>query len=373
MEMNGLFKTYLLPGLVFQSVIIGGGYGTGREITQFFLSHGALGGLFGLIVTALAWGLILAVAFEFARVNKGYDYRSFFAALIGPFWRVFEVLYLLIALLVLSVLGSAAGEMIADGLGAPPIFGVMGLLAAVGALAFFGGKAIERALTAWSFLLYTVYGVFFFWVAARFGHGIIGALSQGEATGAWFFDGIRYAAYNLIALAAVLFVLPYIKTRKEAIVSGFVAGLAGIIPAGFVFMVLLSQYPAIQTEPVPVLSVLQALNSVWFLVVFQIVLFGTFVETGTGIVHAVNQRVASTLAEKKLGFSHWARFGVAAAMLGAAVYLARAVGLIDLIAKGYGALSYAFIVVVVAPLLTIGVFKIVATKSNTAEAVSDSR
>lgn len=51
--MTPFFKTYLLPGLVFQSVIIGGGYGTGREIAEFFLSHGAFGGLLGFGVTAL--------------------------------------------------------------------------------------------------------------------------------------------------------------------------------------------------------------------------------------------------------------------------------------------------------------------------------
>jgi hypothetical protein len=26
------FRTYVMPGLVFQGVLIGGGYGTGREI-----------------------------------------------------------------------------------------------------------------------------------------------------------------------------------------------------------------------------------------------------------------------------------------------------------------------------------------------------
>lgn len=31
------FRKYLLPGLVFQSLTIGGGYGTGRELVEFFL------------------------------------------------------------------------------------------------------------------------------------------------------------------------------------------------------------------------------------------------------------------------------------------------------------------------------------------------
>ena len=41
------FRKYLLPGFVFQSIVIGGGYGTGRELVEFFLKFGPLGGLLG--------------------------------------------------------------------------------------------------------------------------------------------------------------------------------------------------------------------------------------------------------------------------------------------------------------------------------------
>ncbi len=369
--MHSFFKRYVLPGLVFQSVIIGGGYGTGREIAEFFVSHGALGGLFGMGVTAICWGVILAIAFEFARITKSYNYRSFFKALLGPLWRLFEIIYLLIVLLVLSVLGSAAGEMLSAALGAPPILGAIILLAAVGALAYSGGKAIERALALWSLLLYGVYAVFFVWVVSRFGGTIGETLSSGDVIGPWVLDGARYAAYNLIAIGAVLFVLPYLKTRKDALVSGFLAGVLGIIPGILVLLAMLSQYPGIQEDPVPVLSILQALNSVWFFVVFQIVLFGTFVETGTGLIHAVNERIASVFAETGKAFPRWARLAIAAGLLGGAIFLAGAVGIIDLIAKGYGVLSYAFIAIVAIPLLTVGVFKIMTSKANPMEAVND--
>ena len=33
---SATFKKYLLPGFVFQSVTIGGGYGTGRELVEYF-------------------------------------------------------------------------------------------------------------------------------------------------------------------------------------------------------------------------------------------------------------------------------------------------------------------------------------------------
>jgi uncharacterized membrane protein YkvI len=365
--MTPFFKTYLLPGLVFQSVIIGGGYGTGREIAEFFLSHGAFGGLLGFGVTALTWAILLAVGFEFARVSKGYDYKTFFSALLGPFWRLFEVLYLLIALLVLSVLGSAAGQMIASAFGLPTMVGALGLLLTIGVLAFFGGGAIARVMTWWSILLFSLYGVFFIWVSLSHGDAIVDALSRGTIDGAWYFDGVRYAAYNLVAFAAVLFVLPNLKTRREALVSGAFAGAISILPGVLVFIAMLSRFPGIDQEAVPVVVLLGSLNAIWLAIAFQVVLFGTFVETGVGIIHAINERVATALKASGRVFPQWARFVLAIGFLAVAIFLAEAVGIIDLIAGGYGALSYAFIAVVIAPLLTLGIFKIAASDNPVTE------
>ena len=50
------FERYLLPGFVFQSIIIAGGYGTGRELVEFFLQYGPLAGLLGMIVFATPTG-----------------------------------------------------------------------------------------------------------------------------------------------------------------------------------------------------------------------------------------------------------------------------------------------------------------------------
>lgn len=366
--MSSLFKRYLLPGLIFQSVIVGGGYGTGREIAEFFLSHGPLGGLMGMMVALVAWSAVLAIAFEFARITKSYDYRSFFKALLGPGWRLFEVIYLLISLLVLSVLGAAAGEMLARAFGAPPFFGALVLLVVVGFIAWLGGRTIERVLAWWSILLYAVYALLLIFVAREFGGEITGAFAEARIVGAWWFDGLRYAAYNLIAIGAVLFVLPYLSSRREALGAGALAGVIGITPAVLVFLAILAGYPEIQSEPVPALMLIQALNALWFVILFQVVLFGTFIETGVGIVHAVNERIAATFREKGRALPDWARFLIAAGVLAAAMFLARAVGIIDLIAQGYGALSYAFIAIVAAPLLTIGVVRIVKSTPLKTEA-----
>jgi len=70
---NSWFQRYLLPGFIFQSAIIAGAYGSGRELAEFFLGHGPVGGLLGMAVTTITFSIVLVVSFEFARRFKLYD------------------------------------------------------------------------------------------------------------------------------------------------------------------------------------------------------------------------------------------------------------------------------------------------------------
>ena len=69
--MSDFFRRYLLPGFVFESAVIAGGYATGRELVQFFLlPAGPWGGLLGMTVAMLFWSAVLMVSFELARMAK---------------------------------------------------------------------------------------------------------------------------------------------------------------------------------------------------------------------------------------------------------------------------------------------------------------
>ena len=85
-----LFNKYLLPGFIFQSLIIGGGYGTGRELVEFFLSEGPVYGLINMAVATIIWSLVLAVCFEFSRIGSHFEYRSFLKDLLGKSWIAYE-------------------------------------------------------------------------------------------------------------------------------------------------------------------------------------------------------------------------------------------------------------------------------------------
>ncbi len=354
------FQKYLLPGFVFQSVVIAGGYGTGRELVEFFLTQGPLPGLLAMmLISMVIWSAVCAATFAFAKTFDSYDYRSVFKNLLGRAWFLYEIIYLAMLFIILAVIAAAAGTILQEMFDFPYAVGVIGIMVAVGFLTFRGTSVIEWFLARWSFVLYVVYIVFFVWCFARFGADItanLGKSGDGFGTG-WIWGGIRYAAYNLAVIPPILFVIRHADTRREATVGGLIAGPIAILP-GFLFYVsIISQYPEVVDRPVPANFMLEVLGSRAFQIAFQVVLFGTLIETGTGLIHGVNERIAGVFAEKKIDMPMFLRPAVAVGLLIIGAVLAQ-FGIIDLIARGYGTMSWFFVALYGVPILTLGVWMV---------------
>ncbi|MBI1352799.1 MAG: hypothetical protein GC160_00530 [Acidobacteria bacterium] len=355
--MKKTFQKYLLPGFVFQSIVVGGGYGTGRELVQFFLTKGPLGGYGGMLVATLIWGLILALGFEMARSSRHFDYRTFTKALLGRAWVGFEALYVASTILTIAIVGSASGELSAEMFGAAPIVGTLVAVAAVAFFAFWGSALIERFFAFWSFALYAVYLIMIALVAPRFGDVIAHNAAITVPGAPWLLGGLEYAAYNLAALPAMLFVARHLETRRDAVIAGFMAGLIAMFPGALIYTALLAFYPSILEQSIPANFVLGELDSPAFQLFFQLVLFGTFIETGTGMIHGFNERVAGLLSERGQTLTHWRRLAIAAGLLVASVWLADRFGLIALIERGYGVITYGYWLLFLLPILVVGLRK----------------
>jgi uncharacterized membrane protein YkvI len=354
-----VFRKYFLPGFVFQGVLIAGGYGTGRELVEYFMKYGIRGGIAGMfLITTVLWAVILAVTFEFSRVFKTYDYRSLLIRVLGPFWVVFEALYLVLMVLVLGVVGSAAGVLLRQNFGIPYIFGVGVMLASIGFLTFKGSGLLEKFLSGWSIFIYFVYGLFLAAAIWKFGPQIQSQLSAGKMLPGWGLGGFKYALYNMGVIPSVLFCLTHLETRREAVISGILASLIGILPGFLFFIAVLGDYPAVISQEAPAFFVLQKLHLPALLVAYLVMLFGTLVQTGTGFIHAFNQRLQTTLQARGKRLLSWHRPAVALALLLVSLGVAT-FGLINLVAKGYGSISWGIFLFYFIPLMTIGVFKIV--------------
>ncbi len=352
--MSNFFRSYLLPGLLFQSVIIGGGYSTGRELVEYFMSTGAISGLLGMLITMFTWSLLLALTFEFCRVKKTYDYRAFFGALLGRGWFLFELLFIAIAILVFAVIGAASGVIFSEMTGAPEHVGTALMILSIGVLAFYGTTLIEKMISAWSFVLYGAYLTLFIVSLNALGNDVSLILREDNLIEADALSALKYAGYNLAAVPAILFGITHIKKRKQAIWAGILSGPIAMLPAIMFYVVLLAQYPMVLNEDVPLLILLTALNTPVLALLFKIVIFGTYIETGVAMVHSVNERIDGFRREQGKELSHWQRVMIAACLLLFSIYLASSLGLVTLIGQGYGTITYGILALYVIPLLTVG-------------------
>jgi len=356
-----------MPGLVLQGVVIGGGYGTGREIVEYFMQYGPVGGVMGMFgITLFTWAAILAVTFESAREIQEYDYRSLLMSLLGRFWFVFDVFYVVLLVIVLAVIGSAAGSLLRDFFGIPYFGDVGTMFVAVGLLTFKGSGLIAKSFSVWSIFVYVVYALFLVVSLVRFGDLIKANLAGSEALPRWALGGFKYGLSSMCVIPAILFCVRHIETRKETLLSGVIAAVIGLLPAFLFYLAaFFSQYPDVVATEIPAVFVLERAGVPIALAVFAIMLFGTLIQTGTGFIHGVNERVQSAFDSAGKEFPNWLRPVVAVALLILSLGLAKS-GIITLVAQGYTLLAWGVFAVYVVPLMTIGFYKIVREASAVA-------
>ena len=359
------FQRFWLPGLAFKAVVIGGGYATGRELAEFFLPSGPWGGLAAILVATLIFSLVCSVTFLFARHVQAWDYVTFFKQLLGPGWVLFEGAYVLFIILILAVYGAAAGAIGASLLGLPAIVGTAALAAAIVAVVTFGNASVERMFAYVSYLLYAVYALFIVLAFTHFGDRISAGFANGGPTTGWLGGGTVYAGYNLIGAVVVLPVIRHLTSNRDAIVAGVIAGPLATLPALLFFIAMIGFYPQIAGATLPSDFLLQKLDIPLFHLVFQLMIFAALLESGASSVHAINERIARALQNRRgIALSNRARLAIALALLIGCMFVADRFGLVALIATGYRALAYVLIAVYVIPVLTLGVWRLTRSKQE---------
>lgn len=353
------FQRFLLPGFAFKAFVIGGGYATGRELVEFFFPAGPAGGLLGMGLTMLLWSGVCALTFVFARFVLALDYRTFFRALLGPGWIAFEAAYLLFMVLILAVFGAAAGEIGAALFGWPKVAGSLALVTAIAAVVAFGNASVERLFKYVTVFLYGVYAVFAVLALSAFGDAAVASVARAGSAAGWWQGGVTYASYNVVGAVVILPMLRHLTSRKDAVVAGLLCGPLAIWPALVFFFSMLAFYPQIGAETLPSDYMLRRLNAPAFHFIFQLMIFSALLESGAGAVHGFNERIAGVWqARRGKDLPAGARLAIAAAVLLGAVFVAERVGLVALIANGYRALAVAILILFIAPLLTLGVWKL---------------
>ncbi len=353
------WKRITLPGIILQSVLIGGGYATGREIIEYGGKFGASGWVCGFAIF-IGFSLVSILSMEASRIWNVYDYKSLLKKMIGPAWISYEVIYLALAILIIAVVASAAGAILNSTLGFAPWIGITIIIVLVGILNYKGNEAIAKLETIGTIALFAAYLLFSFSVFAAKGSSILrvfenwntGYQSEVPGTGILVWTGLLYVGYNLAVYPSSFFTYKEIHSRKESIVAGIFSGALMTIPWFLTYFAILGYYPdkAILESPVPWLEILKSFHPA-LIIIFGVVIGWTLVATATGMIHAFITRVETELEQRKgAPLKKINKALISLVALVASLLLAQ-VGIIDLVAKGYTLMAYAMIAVYAVPLL----------------------
>lgn len=364
---SGIMK-YLLPGIILQSVLMGGGYATGREIIEYGGKFGAYGWISGLFTFA-TFAIIAILTFELARIYRIYDYKSILKQIVGKAWPIYDVLYVILLFLIISVMASATGEILQQTIGLDYMVGVVILILVVAFLNFFGSAFIAKFETYGTIALYAAYIIFTIMVITTKKTEIATvfavqntSFTPNASVGLAIWTGIIYATYNLSAIPAGLFTLRAQTKRKEAVVSAIIGAFLMTVPWFLTYFAVLGFYPdeTILGASVPWLVMLQSVSgSVLPILVFGIVAGWTLIETATGMIHALLERCDQAMLDAdKPALSAKMRGLITAGILITAILFSK-IGIIDLIGKGYSMISYGFMIIYLLPLLTVGLYKVI--------------
>ena len=372
---EGGYAKYILPGVLLQSVLIGGGYATGREIYSYGAKFGAMGWISGLTI-GIGFALFAFLTFEICRIYKVYDYKNYIRQVIGPLWPVMDILTVLIAIVLIAVMAAATGS-IFEQVGLPNILGSVVIVFLCGLLNFKGSKVFEKFESVGTVLLYGGYILFTIIVLVKKGGNIpqvFEAMDTSAVGGSvtlplCIWTGILYVAYNINAIPMGMFSLTRQTKRKETLVSGIIAGLLMVIPwflSYFAMMCFYGDTSIVGADvATPWMEMIKAVNGGPVLLgLFSLVMGWTLVETATGCIHMIIDRFDVALAERgNAKMSDRKRGLITVATLIAALLLSR-IGVVTLIEKGYSYLSYGFILFYLLPTLIIGGYKILRHKEK---------
>lgn len=199
-------------------MVVGAGFASGREITDYFLMYGNRW-RFGVIISGVLFFLLFAAVTDIINQNGICTYKDYLNTVMGEKQAVFTewvsgLFFFAMFFAMTSAAGSAAGEM----LGLDYKIGSAALLFICAVVMLKGMGAIESL----SLLLVPLLSAGICIIGAKAGNG--GNLNRSGGSAA--LSAVIYVSYNTISSASVIVQAEKSKSRLDGIITGLLCGAA---------------------------------------------------------------------------------------------------------------------------------------------------
>lgn len=323
----------------------GSGFATGTQYTIYYSKYGWLALIMPFITWAILGGAFYFI-FEYERVTKINTYKDYaqnvFIKKIGIVFVIAIDLWSLCAQM-LGVSGILAGAgSLAEGINMPYYLGVAVMAAIVLAMTVFGVKImmkISSYITYGLIVVITILGVV---GLVQNWSNFCTVVSTHQNDGGTFWDALKsactYSGVQIGAMFAVASMAPQLESRKESAKTAIGGALLNVIMLQILGMVLVANYPDINSETLPVLTALTNTGIPGLDWLYRIMLFLALLSTGAGCAFAIVSRFKGVIAKKLKCSETLVGTCIAVLMIVIGIFGSK-FGLIAVFSKGYGFLS----------------------------------
>lgn len=341
----------------------GGGFASGRQAVQFYNNFGWYA-IFTPLISVTLMAIIYYIVWDFTVVKKTYDYKSWANQFYKPYEKVFanlyEIIFNLILLTATAVAFATGGATIETTLGTPYILNTIVIAIAIFFLTIYGADLIRKAASYMGVFiiigLLIIYGTN---LVARFPQIIEVVKAASSPKGFWpaLWNSIVYAGFQVTLIGAFVAVSDVLENRKDALkatIYGYIINGGLLLLAS---VVLMSFYPEILPEKVPVIYVLRnGVGTGWMEFLISILILLGVVSTGVNLIYGGAKRIMAIWPSDGDAKKERSRNIMASAIYVIITWAIALFGLIPLIAKGYGYIGYASIFIIIIPVLIKGIF-----------------
>lgn len=282
---------------MYASTVIGAGFASGQEIMQFFTNYYS-GGFAGIIVAGILFSIIGYSVLRRVYSQRITTYDEFIYPALGWFFgKVMEVIILIFMLSVFCIMIAGMGNIMIDAFNisftkAVVIASIICILVLLTDIR--GIVALNAVITPFLVLGIIFTGVYVIITRDMSVFNITGYIKS--VTNNWFFSALLYVSYNSITSIVIMCnLLPYLKSRRIATVSGVLGGMVLMVIALVLNTVLFVFMPEKASfGEIPILYILQkysnTLNFI-YMVVLWLAMFTSAVNSGYCFIDRLRTKV----------------------------------------------------------------------------------
>lgn len=352
----------------------GGGFATGNQANQFFVSLGWIGPIAAVCAILL---LTLTVRQAIIMYNQKHlsSYKELLQNLYHPFDKleiVFEIYFYTMVLMATSSSIAGAGTLFEDAIHVPYIIAIIiiGILLLI--LTMLGADIVLKASSVMSVLiLVTSLSIFIYGIITNTEEirtAFSNNLSLSSSVPKAILKAFQYAGFQCACIPTLVVCSTVLKSKKQskgAMWISFAMNSVALCLSIFMLNGWKAVYTSIEGGSViPTLTVCKEMNIKVMLWFYYICLFLCFMSTGVSAVFGVVSKFENSRILKNHIDSSKKRRAIVAVIVMAIAITVSLAGLTNIVKYGYGYCGYIGIAMVVVPFLTVGVYKNSKCKNN---------